>query len=94
MNDQQLDRCLRSIGKTCFVKWFSQFSDLRINNIDLIDLMMKDEGYTESACRTRVSKSRKIIREGRTKDALRLIISSGRLSDKVRKQAATIHDSF
>ena len=47
MNDQQLDRNLRSVGKACFVKWHSQFSDLGINDSDLVDLMMKDEGHTE-----------------------------------------------
>lgn len=92
MNDQQLDRNLRSVGKACFVKWYSQLSDLRIKDSDLVDLMMKDEGYTESACRTRVSKSRKIIREGRARDALKLIMLSGRLSDDVGSDAACIYN--
>ena len=91
MNDQQLDRNLRSVGKACFVKWYSQFSDFRIKDSDLIGLMVKDEGYTESVCRTRVSKSRTIIREGRAKDALKLIMLSGRLSDNVGNEAGCIY---
>ena len=94
MNDQQLDRNLRSVGKACFVKWHSQFSDLGINDSYLVDLMMKDEGHTESACITRVSKSRKIIREGRARDALKLIMLSGRFSDKVGSYAACIYNNI
>ena len=59
----------------------------------MIDRMMKDEGYTESGCRTRISQSRRIIREG-TKDALKMIIESEGLSDHVRKDAAKILDSL
>ena len=90
MNDEQLDRLIRSIGKACSVKRYSQLSDFNTTNSDLSDLMMKKEGYTEPVCRTRVSKSRKIIREKKTKDALTMIIESERLSDHVRKDAEKI----
>jgi len=61
MNDDQLDRSLRSIGKACFVKYFAEFSDLAISSEDLIDMLMQQEGYTESGCKTRISNSRRII---------------------------------
>lgn len=47
MNDDQLERSLRSIGKGCFVKYFGKFRDNRLNNHDLIDLLMKNENYSE-----------------------------------------------
>ncbi len=31
MNDKQLDDALRSMGKSCFVRHFRQFSDLSIS---------------------------------------------------------------
>jgi hypothetical protein len=93
MDDKQLDRCLRSIGKKCFVRYFKQFSDTRIQDYQIIDTLMKNEGYTETGCRTRVSQSRRIIREGRAKDALREIIASERLSESVRQEAADLVNS-
>jgi len=89
MNDEQLDRSLRSIGKECFVKNFEAFSDPKIKDYELIDLLMKNEGYAETGARTRVSQSRRIIREGRKKDALMEITKSERLSGQVRKKAAS-----
>jgi len=94
MNDKQLDRSLRSIGKECFVKYFKQFSDMRIKDYQLIDILMKNEGYTEIGCKTRVSQSRRIIREGRVIDALKEIIASERLSERVRQEAADLVKSI
>jgi hypothetical protein len=48
---------------------------------------MNKEGYTETASRTRTSNARRIINSGNTKRALKLIVSSGRLSDEIRDQA-------
>jgi len=87
MDDVQLDRSLQSIGKACFVKYFELFSDSKLKDHDLIDLLMKHEGYKESGALTRVSQSRRIIREGRAKDALKIISGSGRVPEEVRKQA-------
>ena len=87
MNDDQLDRSLRSIGKTCFVKYFSEFSDLAITSEDLIDMLMQQEGYTESGCKTRISNSRRIISSGRQDDALAMIIASERVEAEIVDRA-------
>ena len=94
MDDKQLDRSLRSIGKGCFVKYFKQFCNTRIKDYELIDILMKNEGYAETGCRTRVNQSRRIIREGRAKDALMEIITSEKLSDSVRQEAADLVKSI
>ncbi len=87
MNDDQLDRSLRSIGKACFVKYYEKFSDPSLTNEDLIDLLMKQENYKETGAKTRVSQSRRIINSGRAKDAFKLIASSNRVSAKISQKA-------
>ncbi|OCW96057.1 hypothetical protein [Alishewanella sp. HH-ZS] len=87
MNDDQLDRSLRSIGKACFVKYFAEFSDLAISSEDLIDMLMQQEGYTESGCKTRISNSRRIISSGRQDDALAMIIASERVEAEIVDKA-------
>ena len=79
MNDDQLERSLRSIGKGCFVEYFCQFADQNLSNGDVIEMLMLQEGYTETGSRTRVSQARRIIESGRTEDALRNVIQSERI---------------
>ena len=79
MNDDRLERSLRSIGKGCFVEYFSQFADQRLSNSNVTEMLMRQEGYTENGSRTRVSQARRIIRSGRVEDALRNVIQSDRI---------------
>ncbi len=94
MNDTQLKRAIQSIGKGCFVKYYEQFSDMRQSKEDLIDLLMKNEGYKESACSTRVTNSRRIIKSGRAKDVLIEITQSEKLDDDVKTQARKLLREF
>jgi hypothetical protein len=80
MNDKQLDRSLRSIGKACFVKYFYNFRDAEMEDYDLIERLMVEENYQESGCKIRVSQARRIFRENREIDALRGISRSERVS--------------
>lgn len=93
MNDEQLDRSLRSIGKECFVKYFDEFSNANFSREDLIDLLMSREKYKESGCKTRISQSRRIINSGRANDALDMIVNSARLPDTVRDQARALQST-
>ena len=90
MNDDQLDRTLQSIGMKCFVKYFHEFCNTSLSSGDLIELLMKEEGYTESGCRTRVSCARRIIQAGRAKDALIKISKSDRVEQPFADQARKI----
>jgi hypothetical protein len=87
MNDDQLKRSLQSIGMGCFVKHFAMFCNKQISNNSAVDVLMAVEKYSESGSRTRVSQSRRIITEGRTKDALRLISKADRVDPEWKKQA-------
>lgn len=94
MNDQQLDRNLRSIGKECFVSFFQQFCDSSLSNADVAEQIRKDRGYTDKACLSRTSHARSIIKAGRAIDALDMICQSTNLqvtdSTKVRAAALAI----
>lgn len=85
--DMDIETSLRSMGKGCFVKYYADFANSRLSTEDLIEILMDKEGYTETASRTRTSNARRIINSGNTKRALKLIVSSGRVSVKIRDQA-------
>ncbi len=92
MNDNQLNRSLQSIGMKCFVDYYDKFCDNKLSNIDLIELLMKNEGYKESGCKTRVSQSRRIIKAGMSVVALKKILKSSRLEDSTLKKAQILLD--
>jgi hypothetical protein len=94
MNNEQLKRSLQSIGMACFVKYFPQFSDASLSNEDLIELLIRRERYMESGCKTRVTQSRRIIANGRAKDALLLVASSARVPDDISTAAGKLAHSF
>ncbi len=76
MNDQQLHRNLNSIGKECLVTFFNEFCDLTRSNESVAAQIREERGYTWEACRTRTSKSRRIIKAGRASDALDMVCLS------------------
>ena len=84
MNDDQLERSLRSIGKGCFVAYFCQFADQSMADRRIIEILMRQEGYTENGSRTRVSQARRIIKSGRAEDALRNVLKSERTPNFVQ----------
>ena len=96
MDDDQLERSLQSIGKGCFVEYFCQFADQNLSNSAVTEMLMRQEGYTESGSRTRVSQARRIISADRAEDALRNVIQSERIpnyrqtADKARELLSKI----
>ena len=84
MNDQQLDRNLRSVGMGCFLTYFNQFAD---PSIDAAALLMKETDYTDKSCRSRTSHARAIIRAGRARDALETITRASRVHLQVTDRA-------
>jgi len=87
MNDEQLQRSLQSIGMGCFAKYFEAFSDLEKADDGLVGALMTIEGYEESGARTRVSQARRIVRENRAVDALKIIAESERTESWVLAKA-------
>lgn len=78
---------LNAIGMACFVNHYHHFADSNLSRADIIEQMHLYEGYTEKSCRTRLSKARKVIRDGLSIEALTLIADSGRIQDAVKKNA-------
>jgi len=89
MTDEQLERNLKSIGQTCFVKYFELFASHTINRTEIIETLKKETDYTEKSCISRTGHSQSIVRSGRASDALKLVIrsKSPRVSKETRKRA-------
>ena len=89
MTNEQLKRNLKSIGQTCFVKYFELFASPTIDRIEIIETLKKETDYTEKSCISRTGHSQSIIRDGRASDALKLVVSSNspRVSKETRRKA-------
>lgn len=88
-----LAELLNAIGKECFVNYYHLFADSSASTADIIELLHTNEGYTEKSCRTRLSKARKVIRDGLSIEALTMIANAGRIQNALRNEAIKlIHD--
>lgn len=94
MSDEQLKRCLQSIGMACFVKYFYKFRDPSRSSADLVELLMKEKCYEESGARVRVSQARKIISHKREVDAIRNVAAAKRVPSAVADEAKSILIKF
>ena len=91
MNDNQLQRTLQSIGKACFVNYFPKFSDAALSDEALARILVEREGWDEAtALNFRVRGARRIIKVGRAKDALILIVDSQRMSKTLKSRALSL----
>lgn len=90
MDSTKLNRVLQSIGKGCFVEYYEKFNDSSFSNQDLVELLMLENNYTENGSKTRVSQSRRIIKENAVKDALNNIVMSGHTKEEARLGARRI----
>ena len=88
MNDYQLKRTLQSIGMACFVKYFRFFEDPTFS-VNRIVLIMDKNGETWSTKSSRANNGRRICREKRGEDALRLVVGS-RADYETRVEAARL----
>ena len=88
MNDEQLARNLQTVGKECFVSYFSRFADPSTDT-ETVAQFLKEERpcYTIKSCRSRVSHARTVINAGRGKDALTVISRSNRLDYRITIEA-------
>jgi len=89
MNDEQLDRALQSVGMGCFVRYFDEFVK-DSQSVDVAELPFRSENWTEKSCRGRGSHARRIVRAGRSMDALKRISAATRVSESVRNHALRI----
>lgn len=90
MNDQQLDRNLKSIGKECFVTYFKYFADSSLSNEYVARRLKTERGYTDQSCQSRTGHARSIIKAGRAKDALIIISQSKSVPMQIREKARAL----
>lgn len=96
MNDEHLTRALNSIGKTCFVKYFTQFSNPTLSDERVARILVRREGWAyTSALHRRTREARRIIDAGRAKDALMQVIDSPSpiITTEVKSRARSLLDS-
>lgn len=94
MNNSQVIRAIQSIGKGCFVKYFEKFHDDLQKNEDLVELLMRNEKYTETASRTRVTNSRNLIKSGHAREVLSDITQSKRLDSSIKFKAKQLLEKY
>ena len=96
MNDYQLDRNLRSIGKECFVSFFEQFCDSSLSTADVAAQIKERRRYADKACLSRTSHARSIIKSGRAIDALEMVrlSTSPQVSADTKEKAAALANWF
>lgn len=88
-----LNQQLNDVGMSTFIKYFEYFNNETLSNSEVKDLITDD--YTDKSKSSRTSKARKIIREGKTKEALELIINSGKkVDDSIKAKANDILNSL
>ncbi len=59
-----------------FVKYFEAFSDTTKSSDDLVDALIKIEGYGDNSARTKVNTARKIFTQKMAVSALKYILKS------------------
>ncbi len=89
MNDEQLSRTLKSVGKTCFIHFFHEFGSPTISREDIVNKLRTETSYTEGSCISRVGHARRIFSAGLASKALKIIISSNSriISEETRIRA-------
>jgi hypothetical protein len=73
MSDERLKLYLRSMGMSCFVRYYHLWSS---DSVDAIETLKTETDYTETSCRTRTAHGRAIINAGRGHDGLQIVLSS------------------
>ena len=81
-----LIRILNSIGKSTFVKYYYCFRDESREEC----IAQIDENYTEKAKATRTGHAKRIFRENKHIEALKIIANSNRLDVVTREKAREI----
>ena len=91
MGDEQLDRTLKSVGMSCFVKYYEHADDPALAQ----RIRDTDRRYSQKSCQTRSSHIRSIVvKHRRGHDALAIIRDSDRVAPETRRKAAELLTQF
>lgn len=88
----ELDRLLNRVGKRIFAEYYALFADPRIADAEIVERLPHE--YTLKSRRSRTSKARRIVREGRAGEALRRIAESERTDAEATSLAVRLLRSF
>ena len=88
MKETDLDRLVRSIGKSIFVRSYEQFRNQNISNQEMVELLPAE--YTLKSRWSRTTKARRILREGLEDDALWMIANSDKVDAETAKQVRVL----
>ncbi len=75
MNNAQFETYCKKAGLTTFVAYFEFFIS-NLTNAEIRDIMMEYSNYTKDSAKTRISKSRTLIKAGKTKTILERVANS------------------
>ncbi|GAL18558.1 hypothetical protein JCM19235_1981 [Vibrio maritimus] len=90
MDDIELDKKLKSVGKAAFVsnyELFQNFAAGKISRADAIETLVRQKVSNEAGAAIRIGNAKLIFENGRELDALDLILQSNRVDNKVRDLA-------
>ena len=89
MNEEQVAGTLQSVGQSCFVRFFGEFSSRSMSREDVIEKLRAETNYTEGSCISRTGHAQSIINAGLAKSALNIVISSEspRVTENTREEA-------
>ena len=78
MNEEELIKEIQRVGMGTFVKYYEAFSDEFKKSDNLVDALIKIEGYGENSARTKVNTARRILKNSSGLEALNIISNSQR----------------
>ncbi|MFA0388810.1 hypothetical protein BCS71_06655 [Vibrio lentus] len=90
MDDIELDKKLKSVGKAAFVsnyELFRNFTAGRISRADTIDTLVRQKVSNEAGAAIRVGNAKLIFENDRELDALDLVLQSNRVNNDIRDLA-------
>ncbi|SEG19467.1 hypothetical protein [Vibrio hangzhouensis] len=90
MDDTELDKKLKSVGKAAFVtnyELFQNFTAGRISRADAIEALVTKKVSNEAGAAIRNGNAKLIFESGRELDALDLVLQSNRVNDDIRDLA-------
>jgi hypothetical protein len=94
MNQEDLIKAIQRVGMGTFVKYYEAFSDSSKISDDLVDALIKIEGYGDDSARTKVNSARRILNENIGLEALKIISDSQRTESWIAPKALYLKECY
>ncbi|EPT9252306.1 hypothetical protein WKI32_08675 [Vibrio alginolyticus] len=96
MNDEELEKKIKSVGKKAFVQNYELFEDFqrgRISRSDAIEKLVTAKVSNEAGAAIRLGNAKLIFEHNRQYDPLSLVLSSNRVDNQTRDLARQLKAS-